>query len=169
MVSVDLSSTGISGSLDARLSNWTRVKLVDLSSTHLEGSASTDVALNNWSGLHFLYMSNTHLSGTLSPSCVNNRDLTVVDFSRTHLSGTVPDCVWNLNLAVLDLSDCNLSGIARSTDVLRNSTAMSVLLARNRIPFNKSMCPREVQIDTLDLSGKSPPVRVCVHVLSLSR
>ncbi|XP_021714185.1 probable LRR receptor-like serine/threonine-protein kinase At5g10290 [Chenopodium quinoa] len=109
VISVTLSSMGLSGSLSPKVGT-----LKTLSTLSLQGNAITGKIpkeLGNLSSLTSLDLENNHLTGEIPSSLGNLKNLKYLTLSYNNLSGTIPDSLASLdNLISLQLSSNQLTG-----------------------------------------------------------
>uniref|UniRef100_A0A803KSI5 non-specific serine/threonine protein kinase n=1 Tax=Chenopodium quinoa TaxID=63459 RepID=A0A803KSI5_CHEQI len=109
VISVTLSSMGLSGSLSPKVGT-----LKTLSTLSLQGNAITGKIpkeLGNLSSLTSLDLENNRFTGEIPSSLGNLKNLKYLTLSYNNLSGTIPDSLASLdNLISLQLSSNQLSG-----------------------------------------------------------
>ncbi|XP_028206210.1 receptor-like protein EIX1 [Glycine soja] len=105
---LDLSGNSFSSSIPDCLYGLHRLKSLDLSSCDLHGTISD--ALGNLTSLVELYLSNNQLEGTIPTSLGNLTSLVELHLSYSQLEGNIPTSLGNLcNLRVIDLSYLKLN------------------------------------------------------------
>ncbi|TVU06256.1 hypothetical protein EJB05_49458 [Eragrostis curvula] len=88
VISLDLSSSGVSGSLGPQIGLLKYLNTLDLSSNNISGLIPP--ALGNCSILDYLNLSDNVLSGEIPASLGNLKKMTYISLSFNSLSGTIP-------------------------------------------------------------------------------
>ncbi|XP_073138548.1 uncharacterized protein [Henckelia pumila] len=150
VVSIDLSSGGLVGSLSPYLGNLSLLRRIDVQSNYFSGEIPEEIgrlrwleqvefSQNNFSGgiprnlsqcknLCFLNLASNSLTGPIIPELGSLPKFRSLCLSMNNLSGTIPPSLGNLtNLAQLSLSRCGLQGgIPESLAQLRSLASMDL-------------------------------------------
>jgi len=106
---LDLSNSGLLGTLTNEIGNLSKLALLDLSNNELSGAIPDSIG--NLSSLHLLYLGNNKLSGAIPFSIGNLSNLQSLDLALNELSGGIPSSIGNLsNLKYLYLGGNLLTG-----------------------------------------------------------
>ncbi|KQJ81941.2 hypothetical protein BRADI_5g03960v3 [Brachypodium distachyon] len=108
VVSVDLSSSSLSGELSPWIANLTSLERVDLSENRFAGVIPEE--LGTLQHLKYLMLPTNNLVGMVPRSLGTSRSLTEVNLAQNFLTGTIPDFHKMSVLQILDLSSNELSG-----------------------------------------------------------
>ncbi|KAL8045717.1 hypothetical protein ABFX02_08G132800 [Erythranthe guttata] len=109
VVSLEMASVGLSGTLSPSIGNLTRLRTMLLQNNKLSGNIPTEIG--KLSELQTLDLSGNQFSGEIPSSLGRLTRLSYLRLSKNKLSGQIPKDVADLSsLSVLDLSFNNLSG-----------------------------------------------------------
>uniref|UniRef100_A0A2P2IJC9 Uncharacterized protein n=1 Tax=Rhizophora mucronata TaxID=61149 RepID=A0A2P2IJC9_RHIMU len=109
VVSLEMTSTGLSGTLSPSIGNLSHLRTMLLQNNQLSGVIPEEIG--RLSELQTLDLSSNQFVGEIPSSLGFLSHLSYLRLSRNNLSGEIPDPVANLTgLAFLDLSFNNLSG-----------------------------------------------------------
>ncbi|KAJ6821175.1 pentatricopeptide repeat-containing protein [Iris pallida] len=131
VVSLNLTSLDLVGTIPPHLANLTFLRRIDLSSNHFHGPIPQD--LSGMSRLQYLHLSSNSLSGVI-PSKINHcLGLQIIDMSYNMLGGNIPTELGSLpSLYFLDLR--NNSIIGQIPLSLANVSSLNyLLLTDNRL------------------------------------
>ena len=103
LVRLDLSRTGIEGTIPPAIGSLSKLTHLDLSGNRLIGQLPLSLA--NLSQLVVLDLSNNHLSGSIPREIGSLRNLVALDLSSNHFSNRIP---WAIGL-LTNLTDLILS------------------------------------------------------------
>uniref|UniRef100_A0A2P2IJB9 non-specific serine/threonine protein kinase n=1 Tax=Rhizophora mucronata TaxID=61149 RepID=A0A2P2IJB9_RHIMU len=125
VVSLEMTSTGLSGTLSPSIGNLSHLRTMLLQNNQLSGVIPEEIG--RLSELQTLDLSSNQFVGEIPSSLGFLSHLSYLRLSRNNLSGEIPDPVANLTgLAFLDLSFNNLSGptpkiLAKGYSIIGNS------------------------------------------------
>ncbi|KAJ7297081.1 hypothetical protein O6H91_Y081700 [Diphasiastrum complanatum] len=109
VVSIQLSSKGLAGSVSSSISNCTFLNLVDFSNNDLTGEMQPE--LGDLLLLTSLNLSLNRFLGVIPDALTNCSYLSSLDLHKNSLSGTIPlDLGYLVRLKIFDVSDNDLSG-----------------------------------------------------------
>ncbi|KAE8806293.1 putative LRR receptor-like serine/threonine-protein kinase [Hordeum vulgare] len=146
VISLNLTSSHLSGPLSPWVANLTSLELVDLSGNQLDGGIPEKlVTLQH---LRYLILGTNNLQGIIPRSLGTSKSLRYVDLSSNHLAGLIPEFHKLSALQFLDLSENNLFGSIPST--LGNVSSLTV-----------------IRLDTNSLSGSIPETLSLIQNLSV--
>ncbi|XVE68082.1 hypothetical protein DITRI_Ditri09bG0040800 [Diplodiscus trichospermus] len=151
LVYLDLSFTGVNGSIPPQIGALSSLEYLKLSNNYLTGSIPLE--LGNLKSLLFLQIQNCKITGSIPSTLGNLTNLKLLDISSSHNTGPIPSTLGNLaNLKVLALRYNRIAGIIPST--LGNLTSLIQLsLKYDRIsgPIPPTL-PNLTNFKWLDLS-----------------
>jgi len=130
---LDLSNSGLTGSIPSEIGNLTNLTFLKLSSNELTGFIPLEICnltnltglyldrnqltgeipseIGNLTNLEYLYFFNNQLTGTIPPEIGNLTNLTNLSFSSNQLTGEIPSEIGNLiNLIGFQLNDNEFTG-----------------------------------------------------------
>ena len=155
---LNLSNSGLTGSIPPEIGNLTNLTELDLSGNQLTGSIPPEIGnltnlrgriISGWGFTTYhpgLNLSDNLLTGFIPPEIGNLTNLTQLDLGQNELTGSIPSEIGNLtNLNKLNLSGNQLTGvIPESICELTNLTWYSSILF-NFTPIssigNNQLCP----------------------------
>ncbi|KAI4332535.1 hypothetical protein L6164_017436 [Bauhinia variegata] len=109
VVSLEMASTGLSGSLSPGIANLSHLRTLLLQNNQLSGPIPAEIG--KLSELQTLDLSGNQFDGEIPTSLAFLTDLSYLRLNRNKLSGQIPQLIANLTgLSFLDLSFNNLSG-----------------------------------------------------------
>uniref|UniRef100_A0A2N9HPE2 non-specific serine/threonine protein kinase n=1 Tax=Fagus sylvatica TaxID=28930 RepID=A0A2N9HPE2_FAGSY len=160
LLSLDLSSNSLYGTIPSNISNIFKLSVLDLSNNQFTGFIPS--SLGNLSNLNILYLSKNQLFGFIPPSLGNLSNLNILCIAENPLSGFIPQELGMLSsLNYLDLPLNNLTGaIPASLGNLSNLLYLS--LFKNQL---SSSIPQELgmlsslsslSLDSNNLTGTIP-------------
>ncbi|KAM3372616.1 hypothetical protein ACQJBY_019484 [Aegilops geniculata] len=123
VISLGLSSLGLSGQLSPWIANLTSLEQVDLSENHFVGGIPEE--LGTLQHLQSLKLGRNNLVGIIPISLCTSRSLREVNLSSNRLAGPIPEFHKMSTLEFLDLSKNNLSGSIPSS--LGNVSSLTVI------------------------------------------
>ncbi|KAG6674545.1 hypothetical protein I3842_15G047800 [Carya illinoinensis] len=121
----------IEGVLPSNISQWTQLKILDLTENNIEGRIPEE--LSYLRKLEVLKLGKNQLSGAIPPSIGNLSSLFNLNLGTNNLSGIIPSELGSLqNLKELDLAINNLSGIIPPS-LYNISSLVSFIVASNQL------------------------------------
>ena len=158
---LDLSNSGLTGSIPPEIGNLTNLTYLSLSENLLTGEIPSEIW--NLTNLIELNLHNNDLTGSIHPEIGNLTNLTYLDLYRNDLTGSIAPEIGNLtNLTRLELHGNNLTGeIPESICELTNLNWSPDFIYPNfsySFLYNNQLCPPypsciEDDIGTQDTSG----------------
>ena len=94
VIELDLSNSGLSGSLSPNIGNFTNLVSIDLSQNALTGSIPPEIG--DLEGLEYLNLSQNELTGPIPPEIGNLSNLKELKLYVNSLSGVLPSSIGNL-------------------------------------------------------------------------
>ncbi|KAK8515135.1 hypothetical protein V6N12_001294 [Hibiscus sabdariffa] len=162
VVSLNVSSSGLAGSISPAIGNLTFLREVNFSSNRLHGSIPREVG--QLRRLRFLSLEFNHLSGEIPEELGNCSDLRELAFTANNISGEVPVSLGDMkNLIYLHLAYNLLTGTIPSS--LGNISSMKILsLQHNKLmgvipdSIGRLSSLEYIYIAENNLSGSLPPM-----------
>ncbi|KAJ6812311.1 putative LRR receptor-like serine/threonine-protein kinase [Iris pallida] len=131
VVSFNLSSFSLQGTISPHLSNLSFLSYLDLHNNSLSGTIPN--TLGRLPRLAKLFLHRNHLSGTIPPSIFNNMSsLISIDLSSNNLSGSLPTIVLLARIEAISVAENLLIGHIPA-DLARCSTLQEIYLGGNKL------------------------------------
>jgi len=160
LVGLDLSVTGLHGSIPVEIGTLSKLTYLYLSYNNLTGTIPS--TLGNLTNLEYLFLDSNQINGSIPPELGNMKNLTFLYLLNNNLNGPIPSTLGNLtNLEYLSLGSNQINGPIPST--LSNLTNLkNLFLQSNQI--NGSIPPELGNLHSLEnlnlshnfISGEAP-------------
>ncbi|MFL2998671.1 MAG: leucine-rich repeat domain-containing protein [Candidatus Neomarinimicrobiota bacterium] len=135
---LDLSGSGLTGSIPPEIGNLTNLTELDLDGNQLTGSIPSEIG--NLTNLTELDLDENQLTGSIPSEIGNLTNLTELDLEGNQLTGSIPSEIGNLtNLESMYLSNNQLTGEI-PIEICNLNVELMVLLERFNITINQ-LCP----------------------------
>ena len=109
VIELDLSNSGLSGSLSPNIGNFTNLVSIDLSQNALTGPIPSEIG--DLEGLEYLNLSQNELTGLIPPEIGNLSNLKELKLYVNSLSGVLPSSIGNLaNLEYFNVFNNQITG-----------------------------------------------------------
>ncbi|KAL4291277.1 hypothetical protein GQ457_14G025410 [Hibiscus cannabinus] len=162
VVSLNVSSSGLAGSISPAIGNLTFLRQVNFSNNRLHGSIPREVG--HLRRLRFLSLEFNHLTGKIPEELGNCSDLRELAFTANNITGEIPVSLGDMrNLIYLHLSYNLLTGTIPSS--VGNISSMKVLsLQHNKLTgvipdsIGRLSYLEHIYIAENSLSGSLPPM-----------
>jgi len=129
--SLDLSESGLTGSIPPEIGNLTNLEFLYLNENQLTGSIPSEIG--SLTNLTHLNLKSNQLTGEIPSEIGNMTNLTWVKLWYNQLTGNIPESLWDLVLLeYIDFDDNQLTGtISENIENLTNLTVLA--LANNQL------------------------------------
>ncbi|KAI5566639.1 hypothetical protein BDE02_13G034100 [Populus trichocarpa] len=127
LLTLNLSSNSLYGTIPSHISNLTKITNLDLSDNHFTGNIPHEIGL--LTSLNFLYLHENNINGLIPVSIGTLKHLSILYlWGGNKLSGSIPSSIGNMTMLTrLDLSMNNLSGsVPREIGQLESLVVLSL-------------------------------------------